>query len=258
MYIRNREKRYKYPTVSRRAVSKRITLETLSEELRVLYVALTRAKHKLIMVSTVKDADKEFEKFWTAGEYPAAPTFLEGIRSYSGWLMTTMLTRPESVNVYKPSEIMYASVSGSPWDIRRVAYKPYEAEKTVLEENSIIEKDDNIIAQIKENLSFEYAYKDSTELPSKLTATELKGRVLDSEISDGTVITKQRPRKFKRPDFTLRDKPLTGSDKGTALHYVMQYIDYSKCGDAGGVSSELERLVEKAFITRKKFYNYVQ
>ena len=92
---------------------------------------------------------------------------------------------------------------------------------------------------------FEYSAVESTILPSKITATELKGKILDTEISDGTVTKKDKLHKLKKPDFTRKNKPLTGSDKGTALHYVMQYIDYSKCGSVESLSGELERLVER-------------
>jgi len=250
LYRRNNEKNYKYPTVARRAVSRRIVLETMSEELRVLYVALTRAKEKLIMISTVKDADKAFQKYWPNGEYPAAPTSLESIKSYSGWLMTTMLTRPESSKVYTPEEVRYSCSDDAVWDIRRIQYEPTEAVSNEEKSAAKIIPDDETMAKIRENLAFEYSYSDSTELPSKLTATELKGRVLDTEVSDGAHQRTKKLSKLNKPDFTRRDKPLTGSEKGTALHYVMQYIDYGKCTSPDSVADELERLVDKRFITR--------
>ncbi len=250
LYRRDKEKNYKYPTVARRAVSRRIILETMSEELRVLYVALTRAKEKLVMISTVKDAEKEFLKYWPNGEYPAAPTSLESIKSYSGWLMTTMLTRPESSKVYTPEEVRYSISDGAVWDIRRIQYEPAAVEITENTTSEAIMPDVETVAKIKENLAYKYSYQDSTELPSKLTATELKGRVLDTEISDGAASRTKKLSKLKKPDFTRRDKPLTGSEKGTALHYVMQYIDYSKCLSVDSIIGELERLVEKRFITK--------
>lgn len=250
LYRRNKEKNYKYPTIARRAVSRRIILETMSEELRVLYVALTRAKEKLIMFSTVKDADKEFAKYWPAGEYPAAPTFLEGIKSYSGWLMTTMLTRSESNAVFTPEEIKYSSPDGATWDIRKIQYEPVDVESVKETVHETLIPTNEIVEKIRENLAFGYSNVESTILPSKITATELKGKILDTEISDGTVTKKEKLHKLKKPDFTRKNKPLTGSDKGTALHYVMQYIDYSKCGSVESLSGELERLVEKRFITK--------
>ena len=195
----------------------------------MLYVALTRAKEKLIMISTVKDADKAFQKYWPNGEYPAAPTSLESIKSYSGWLMTTMLTRPESSKVYTPEEVRYSCSDDAVWDIRRIQYEPAEAVSNEEKPAAEIIPDDETMAKIRENLAFEYSYSDSTELPSKLTATELKGRVLDTEVSDGAHQRTKKLSKLNKPDFTRRDKPLAGSEKGTALHYVMQYIDYGKC-----------------------------
>ena len=250
LYRRNVEKRFKYPTVARRAVSRRITLETMSEELRVLYVALTRAKEKLIMISTVRDADKEFEKYWPNGEFPAAPTFLEGIKSYSGWLMTTMLTRAESAGVYTPDEVRYACTDSKVWDIRKIAYEPLDIAEADIVSSAEITPDDEAILKIKENLSFAYGFENSVQLPSKITATELKGKVFDAEVASGTSEAGRKIHKLRKPDFTRREKALTGSEKGTALHYVMQYIDYRKCNTVAQVVDELDRLVEKRYISR--------
>ena len=252
LYRRVKEKRYKYPTLSRRAVSRRITLETMSEELRVLYVALTRAKHKLVMVSTVKDADKEFEKYWPSGEYPAPPTALENIKSYAGWLMTTMLTRPESASVYTPAEVRYAMPDDDAWCVRRVQYSPVEEHEDHQTAERAVEADADIKEHIKRNLEFKYPYSESSDIPSKLTATQLKGRSLDSEVSDGAPVYADRKFSIRKPDFARAEKPLTGSEKGTALHYVMQYIDYTKCLNTEDVKSELFRLVDKKFITQKQ------
>lgn len=252
LYRRNREKRYKYPTLARRAVSHRITLETLSEELRVLYVAMTRAKHKLIMVSTVRDADKEFAKYWPNGEYPAAPTRLESIRSFSGWLMTVMLSRTESIAAFEPTERVYAHPDGATWDIRKVKYIPVESEENLSEEPVTVNADTEILKSIEKNMTFEYGYKSSEALPSKITATEVKGHAADGEVHENAAVMYVKKSKLRKPDFCKKDKPLSGSDKGTALHYVMQYIDYSKCFDEKAVAEELKRLVEKRFVSQKQ------
>ncbi len=252
LYRRNREKRYKYPTVARAAVSRRITFESLSEELRVLYVALTRAKQKLVMVSTVKDAEKEFEKYWPSGEFPAAPAKLEGISTCAGWIITTMLTRSESNDVYKPAEAFYAMPDGERWNIKRVVYKPAEERRDTLCDVKVISADNDLTELIRQNLQFSYRFENSIELPSKLTATELKGRTVDFEIAENTKNEHKTYRKLRKPDFIRGEKPLTGSEKGTALHYVMQYIDYDKCGSTYDVSEELRRLVNKRFIDQKQ------
>ena len=252
LYRKNRQKRYKYPTLSRRAVSRRITLETLSEELRVLYVAMTRAKHRLVMVSTVKDTGKELEKYWSNGEYPASPTRLESIRSYAGWLLTMLLTRAESLNIYEPAERFYNVHEDKPWDIRLIKYTP--CKEAVLKETEITEvkADENALERIKRNMNFEYAHLNSETLPSKITATELKGRSLDVETKENAAELYIKKAKLRKPDFTRKDKPLSGSEKGTALHYVLQYIDYSKCHSVSEIETELIRLVEKRFISQRQ------
>lgn len=90
------------------------------------------------------------------------------------------------------------------------------------------------------------------EIPSKLTATQLKGRVLDEEVSEGTggaVPKLPRPIQFGRPRFAAEEFGLTAAQKGTALHLVMQYMDFERAETAEAAAAEIHRLVELALLT---------
>lgn len=252
LYRRDKKRRIKYPTIARRAVSRRIQSETLSEELRVLYVALTRAKNRLIMVSSVKDSAKELAKYWQGGEYPVPPAVLEGVQSYAGWLLLTALTRPESAGIFSPDVPEYNTAAQQPWNMRLVKYSPTdEAVKKQLPEQTDT-YDSSIIPQIEERISYVYPHKESIQLPSKLTATELKGRDVDREASEDAETTIKVSRKIRKPALSVSEKPLTASERGTALHQTMQYINYSCCSDRRSMELEIERLVKQRFITQKQ------
>lgn len=252
LYRRDKKRRIKYPTIARRAVGRRIQSETLSEELRVLYVALTRAKNRLIMVSSVKDSAKELTKYWPGGEYPAPPAVLEGIQSYAGWLLLTALTRPESSSVFLPDIPKYNTDISDKWDMRLIRYTPTDEAEKQQQDKPEVSYDSGIMAKIAENLKYTYPYKESVQMPSKLTATELKGRDIDLEAAEDAEATIRANRKIRKPTLSAIEKPLTPSERGTALHQTMQYINYSSCTDEGSIKLEIERLVAQRFITQKQ------
>lgn len=253
LYKRDRKRRIKYPTVARLAVSKKIVSESLAEELRVLYVALTRAKNRLIMVTSVADAEKEIAKYHLGGEYPTPPVLLEGVRSYAGWLLYTALQRPESIEIFKPEVPIYNITGDTPWNMRIVKYAPAEPVKKIGGDNvTVIKPNADIVKELTEKLSYVYPFESSVALPSKMTATELKGRVLDREIAEDAQNMVKPVKKLRRPVFETKEKPLTGSERGTALHQTMQYINYGCCTDIEGIQNELARLVDDRFITAQQ------
>jgi ATP-dependent helicase/nuclease subunit A len=99
--------------------------------------------------------------------------------------------------------------------------------------------------------AFLYPHPDAIDLPSKLTATELKGRWQDREAEAEAEIypRAKKPAIFPRPGFIDTDRPLTPAQRGTATHLVMQHIDFTRCGDLQGIEAEIARLAREARIT---------
>ena len=86
-----------YDTLSKQAMRNQIMLETLSEEMRVLYVALTRAKEKLIMLSTVKNLDRTLAKLAAqlSGEKKQEPFVVNRASSFSDWILSCALSHTD-------------------------------------------------------------------------------------------------------------------------------------------------------------------
>lgn len=102
------EKRISYPSLPYLAIRRRIGLELLAEEMRVLYVAMTRAKEKLVLIGTAKDAGRELQKWLQDDDStPAAHTLANAVlakaKSYMDWIMPAMLNHP-AANVYNHGE----------------------------------------------------------------------------------------------------------------------------------------------------------
>jgi ATP-dependent helicase/nuclease subunit A len=249
-------RRIEYPTLARIAVAKKLTAEMMAEELRVLYVAMTRAREKLIIVSTFADADKELSKLTKDASSPVPPVVLENTRSMAGWILLAALTRPEAKPL-RTGETPASIDCGEPWVIRKVSAQaaPEFNKNKVPELRERPAPDHETVDVIRKNLSFVYPYTEAPHLPSKLTATELKGRFADYEAAEEAEKPAYSDRQrmlFTRPDFIVEKTELTGAERGTALHLSMQYIDYEKCASVDSIREELNRLCEKRFITEKQ------
>ena len=104
-----------------------------------------------------------------------------------------------------------------------------------------------------EKLTWRYPYEDCVDIPSKLTATQIKGRVLDQEAAEeavGAKAVKQEGQPIYRPHFMTEAKGLTPAQRGTALHLAMQYIPLEGDHTAEGIRTTLDRLAADSFLTR--------
>ena len=225
-------RRLEYPGLSRMAISRRLLRENLSEELRVLYVALTRAKEYLFMCAAVKDAEKELEQAEGYASLPLGPEILALETSPIYW-------------------ILYAALADRQKNITVKIYAPESGESQGEQEDFNVEADADAINELKRRLAFSYPYDSVVELPSKLTATELKGRA-QTEAEQQESIVPRRRISFPLPDFAKKDKPLTGTERGTATHLMLQYMDFGKTGSEQEIAAELERLEKAQFLSPRE------
>ena len=100
----DRQRRIEYPTIARMAVQSKLKAEMLAEELRILYVAMTRAREKLIITATYKDAANEIKKYSGIPGGKIPPEVLEDIRSVAGWIFAALAPQAIPENVISASE----------------------------------------------------------------------------------------------------------------------------------------------------------
>jgi len=247
------EARIEYDTLARRAVSTVLREETLSEELRILYVAMTRAREKLIMTCSFGDCEKHITKLAADASVPVSPQVLASSGSMADWVLLTALNRSESSAIrYGIPVVPYDK--GEPWLMRIIKAGDVKVSTVKRIEASIVEEITDERHDIAEKLNWRYAY-DVSEIPSKLTATELKGRYQDSEVQEEAeqLESHELPVIIRKPEFiSAQERELTAAEKGTALHLAMQYIDYSKCRHIRDVRSELDRLESLGVLNEKQ------
>ena len=98
-------------------------------------------------------------------------------------------------------------------------------------------------------LAFRYAHTAATMAPSKMTATQRKGRTKDQEAAEYADEPRQNHRTWRKPTFL--GAQIQGKTYGSAIHAVMQYIQYENCADEKTVDEEINRLVQQQFITEE-------
>ena len=245
------ERMVEYPTLARLAVARQMDYEMAAEELRLLYVAMTRAKEKLILSCALTGGRGDVDKLLPSAGTPTEPQALLNCASPAQWVLLPVLARPEAGALRGEGLLPPAAAGtrfGPAWDLRWVdgaslaetpAGRMARREETSPEEGG---------ADLSARFAWVYPHAGDVELPSKLTATQLKGRALDDEAAEEAP-SPPRPLRFERPRFAARRLGLTPAQKGTALHLVMQYIDFGRCGSTEAVAGEIARLVERQFLT---------
>lgn len=225
------ERRLEYPGLARNAIKLRLEKELLSEEMRLLYVAMTRPKERLFMTAVVKDAEKKLEKAATSVSVPMAPEVLAGASGYADWLIWSALA------------------DGGEHIVMSVCDEQGRTESSA-GESQHFEADSAFAESLRHCLSFSYPHKEAEELPSKITSTELKGRAEKDE--DAQSLAPKKSRMFRMPDLSREEKPLTGAERGSATHLVLQYMDFSKTGSLEEIKSEILRMKDRKFMAERE------
>ncbi len=224
--------RVRYPTIAKRAIAAKMTAESVSEEMRVLYVAMTRARDRLLMTYAQKNVAEKINEIAMRMEL-SDPLLLTGEADCPGmWVLYTALkNRDNGWNI----EVEQASAVAS-------------AVQTNTETAAALEQ--SVVSGIGEMLGFRYAHSAATRIPSKQTATQLKGRTKDSEAAEYAAQATPVVRRWGEP-FQNRSLHY-GKCYGDMIHKVMQHICYADCTDQAGVLRELSRLKDCGILSEEQ------
>ena len=218
-----------YQTLARRAVARQLEKEMMSEELRLLYVAMTRAQEKLIMTVALSDGPKALERLAGETGAPVSPVALERQQSVGQWVLLHALTRPEGEPLRELAgrACPIAQNLGPAWDIRWVSGESLEEEPEDRGRfGDAPAQDGEALEDLTAALTWTYPHQGAVDCPSKLTATQLKGRALDQEAAQeaASPVVPEEPAPIRRPDFVARERGLTPTQRGSAIHLAMQYL----------------------------------
>ncbi|KAB7704967.1 helicase-exonuclease AddAB subunit AddA [Bacillus aerolatus] len=259
------EKRISYPSLPQLALKRKKRLELLAEEMRVLYVALTRAKEKLFLLGTVKDAEKTAAK-WKKSE--RNPEWLLGnaerasAKSYLDWAGPALARHLDYDITGRSHSAVPAALAEHPskWSIQTVSAESLQQKELEQTEESggLLEKVQSFErvsisspfkAEIEERMSWIYKHEPATHLRSKQSVSDLKRMNDIFNEGAGTDLSRQYQRPiFSRPSF-MQKKALSPAEAGTALHTVMQHVSLKKEPAAGEVERLLNDLIARELLT---------
>ena len=246
------DKQIEYDTLSKQAIKNQIMLETLSEEMRVLYVALTRAKEKLIITGySTYDKQQEIDKL----KYRYSKLnhlLLKKYKSYLDWIKLVYVYHNEEMNklatvqIYEKNEILKM------FNLNKK--QGNNIENAVLEKLTNENLDVNEKEKIRKILEYEYDKKFSTTLKNKVSVTEVKELNKQTTIKDENNIEKTK-NLISIPKFLQTDEEtkITNAQKGTLIHLCMQKLDLSKqTYTYNDVQKLIDELQAKKIITEKE------
>ncbi len=219
-----------WPTLPWRAIDRKTRMEELSEQERVLYVAMTRARERLIMTCVLPKAEETLAALPTAGG-AIRPRVLAGAQNTAQWLLRAAAADGGAtirLRVVKPGQ----AAENAP---------PAAAERLPAAEADI--------SLLRERIEWRYPHMGAVTLPSKLTATGATHRIAEGDPEARELAEPpERTRRFRAPELGVTDAPLTGAERGVAAHLVMQHIDFARTGSASEIADEIERLRVLGFL----------
>ena len=242
----DRENRVRYPTIAKRAIVARTSGESLSEELRVLYVAMTRARDRLIMTYAEKNPDKTLADIALRMDMGGAELLASEVGCPGQWVLMEAMCRGEAGRLFELADARPndTHLSDHPWRIVTADCAPASAGPGQPQETESAVMPEGTMELLRRQLSFRYAHEAATVTPSKQTATGLKGRDKDEEVQENTEPEPRRRNWRRFGDHSAR----RGMDYGVAIHTLMQYVRFDACTDRKKLEEEIGRLAAAGVI----------
>jgi len=259
--------RVSWPSAAKLAIREKIKTETLSEEMRILYVALTRAREKLIITGTVKDAAKAVKKWSTyaSAQEDSIPAYeiIKGA-NYLDWIGPALL-RHESLTEFRNLAGIGDDIcnrlleDSSKWMVKVWSKSDVQGSSISDEqdENEFIEWLDSLEAEeeaseleeeIARRLSWVYPYDKASRVPAKISVTELKRSYNTMVSEEAMAFPEYLPVLVKKPMFLEEKKGLSYAEKGTILHFVMQHLDFT----SEDIEAQIEDMVTRDLLTEQQ------
>lgn len=238
-------------TLARRTVSLTLEKEMLAEELRLLYVAMTRAREKLILSMSLSKAADTLASLGRDAASPVPPQALAECPCMGHWILLSVLNRRSGQPLREAAGLPgFPDRDYSfPWDVRFVNGAQLEETHRSAASHPAGTATAPDTDALLETFLWTYPYAAAVDTPSKLTATQLKGREPDREAAqDARSTHAHTPAPLFRPQFAAEKLGLTPTQRGNALHLAMQYLDYNRTSTAEEIAQQLRELTEQEFL----------
>ncbi|WP_415990059.1 helicase-exonuclease AddAB subunit AddA [Intestinibacter bartlettii] len=260
------ERRISYPSIAKEALKCKINIENISEEMRILYVALTRAKEKLIITSSIKDIEQNMHK-WSSNisteKMVSKYDILNG-KNYMDWMMPAIIKHKDLEDIRETYNLS-TSISmedESKWSVKTWSRDDIDFEKQekegireVLNTMDLSQHDTEYYEQIEKKLNFEYPYLGVVKKAASISVTEIKKRQEEYEEQDDSLGLYKHKTTLKKPKFlseSQKTEKITGARRGTIVHLIMEVLDFEKVNTESEIKAQIQDLVKRRIITEKE------
>ena len=254
------DRQIKYDTISKLALREKLLEENLSEEMRILYVALTRAKEKIYVTGVKKDFQKNKEKMqelvdiYKMENGKINPILIKKYKKYIDWILLVYMYNCENltdilkINTLKRKDVLKTM-------------KKEEANQVdifkILEENSQNIKDEEVL-NLKNQLAFEYKYKGLSDIPTKESVTNIVHKNVVLEPFETKTLkdeeAEEKEIELPKPKFLVgtKEEQITPAKRGTLVHLCMKNLDFSRNYSLDDVKALIDDLETREIITSKE------
>ncbi|WP_046175394.1 helicase-exonuclease AddAB subunit AddA [Domibacillus indicus] len=257
----NPERRIAWPSLVQLAFQRKKKLELLAEEMRVLYVAMTRAKEKLFLTASVKKLDKKAESWTRAADHPSQ-LLRDAVRasaaSYIDWVGPALMRHTDLNGSHAsfadhPSRFQFSIIEANSLLAVEMEWEQQEESWLELIKNRRPYPEQSDAKQeIEKRMAWEYEFSDAVHLRSKQSVSDLKrsNEIYNEGAANEKARSYRRPI-FRRPRF-VQEKQLSPAEIGTAVHTVMQHIDLRRAPSEVAIERLLETLIQKELLTAEQ------
>ena len=265
----NRKMQQEYPSLALEAIKIQIRKETIAEEMRILYVALTRAKEKLFITGVEKDLkvemqkkEEEIQKYAVTQKLDSS--LVQKYRSYLDWIELVYLAKPKEAQ-----ELI---------EVQEHTPKEENSQEETVKQVSIQEimqgQKEQDLKEIKQALEWEYPYQEAVLLPTKMSVTKIKEQAKEAEnientkaiVEDVLTDTNKPPHVYRTPNFMAEELTITASQRGTLMHLCISKLQETEEYTIDKLKDLLQQMVKQKQILPKeaeaisiqKLYEYTQ
>lgn len=275
------KKRIVVPGLPKQMLRRQILKESLGEELRVLYVALTRAKEKLFITGTIGNPETYLQKLLHIRGCELAEYDLEDVgvgetkvgqkellpigvrmksKTYWDYILPALAAHPSMNELYQEYGLDYWKIPSEDWTTAEFTVKKITAADLVIQEvtkqaedqmeeaylkNWDCEQvyDKNLRMELERRFSYQYAYAYLKELPVKVSVSELKKRNYVSFEEREETVSYEEEFVPLIPAFISKEETKAGAERGTAYHRLMECLDYAQVDSPEEIAAQIQQLV---------------
>lgn len=231
---RDQKRKCKYATVGKKALGVAEKKSGYSEELRVLYVAMTRAKEKLICVARYNNIEKKLSELASElnADKPISPFTVISKGSAADWVVTGFLRHPDAACLWNGESPMTLPAAA---EISVEKICDISSPEEIIAQTETAEADEDLLQEIKERVEYEYPYSSLSGIMAKSAPSDFESDGFSTEYFASA-----------KPQF-LSKSGVNPASRGTATHKFMEFFDYTaeKCD----IDGQIERMLSEHHLT---------